>query len=224
MGKLFRKDEVRTEISPLSKAELTEFLGMALEIAPFHYPLFLLLARTGMRVGEAIALKWSDLDFEQRLITVRRNINKFGNADTPKTAKVRRVDMSRQLKDALLKLHRLRKVEKLKNGWDSLPEWVFINSVGNHLDKNNLRNRVFHKIRKEAKLRSFRIHDLRHTYASFLIQAGESLAYVRDQLGHHSIQVTVDIYGHLVPGGNKEAVDRLDDLDFNAPKRTLCAP
>jgi len=44
-----------------------------------------------------------------------------------------------------------------------------------------------------------------------MIQAGESLAYVRDQLGHHSISITVDIYGHLTPGGNKDAVDRLDD-------------
>jgi hypothetical protein len=58
-----------------------------------------------------------------------------------------------------------------------------------------------------------RIHDLRHTYASLLIQQGESLVYIKEQLGHHSIQVTVDIYGHLVPGGNKAAVDRLDGLD-----------
>ena len=56
-----------------------------------------------------------------------------------------------------------------------------------------------------------RIHDLRHTYASLLIQQGESLVYIKEQLGHHSIQVTVDTYGHLVPGGNKAAVDRLDD-------------
>jgi integrase len=54
------------------------------------------------------------------------------------------------------------------------------------------------------------LHDLRHTFASLLIQNGESLAYVRDQLGHSSIQVTVDIYGHLVPGANRAAVDRLD--------------
>jgi len=52
-------------------------------------------------------------------------------------------------------------------------------------------------------------HDLRHTFASLLIQRGESLAYVKDQLGHHSIQVTVDLYGHLVPGANRGAVDRL---------------
>jgi integrase len=52
---------------------------------------------------------------------------------------------------------------------------------------------------------------LRHTYASILISQGESLAYVRDQLGHYSIQVTVDFYGHLVLGSNRQAVDSLDD-------------
>jgi integrase len=62
------------------------------------------------------------------------------------------------------------------------------------------------------------IHDLRHTYASLLIQAGESLAYIRDQMGHHSIKVTVDIYGHLAPGGNKEAVDKLDDSPSSLAK------
>jgi integrase len=51
---------------------------------------------------------------------------------------------------------------------------------------------------------------LRHTYASLLIQQGESLAYVQQQLGHSSIQVTVDVYGYLIPGANRAAVDRLD--------------
>ena len=64
---------------------------------------------------------------------------------------------------------------------------------------------------ERVDLRRDRIHDLRHTYASLLIQAGVSLAYIRDQLGHHSIKVTVDIYGQLAPEGNKEAVDKLDD-------------
>ena len=60
-------------------------------------------------------------------------------------------------------------------------------------------------------MRRVRFHDLRHTYASLLISQGESLAYVRDQLGHSSIKVTVDTYGHLVPGSNRKAVDKLDD-------------
>ena len=94
---------------------------------------------------------------------------------------------------------------------EDMPEWVFPNQAGRLLDANLWRRRVFRKALDKAELRQIRIHDLRHTYASLLLQAGESMAYIRDQLGHHSIKVTVDIYGHLVPGGNKEAVDRLDD-------------
>lgn len=54
-----------------------------------------------------------------------------------------------------------------------------------------------------------RLHDLRHTYASLLLQAGEPIAYVKQQLGHSSIQVTVDRYGHFIPGANRQAVERL---------------
>jgi integrase len=61
-------------------------------------------------------------------------------------------------------------------------------------------------------LRRIRFHDLRHTFASLLIQNGESLAYVKDQLGYSSIKLTVDVYGHLVPGANREAVNRLPSL------------
>jgi integrase len=97
-----------------------------------------------------------------------------------------------------------------------------VNESGQLLDKNNWRKRVFYRTLEKAGLRQIRVHDLRHTFASLLIQAGESLAYVRDQLGHHSIKVTVDIYGHLAPGGNKAAVDRLDD-EVDATIRNLSA-
>jgi len=65
-----------------------------------------------------------------------------------------------------------------------------------------------------------KLHTLRHTYASLLIQNRESLAYIRDQLGHHSIKQTVDAYGHLVPGTNQAAVDRLDDATGRNPYAT----
>jgi len=65
----------------------------------------------------------------------------------------------------------------------------------------------------KAGLRQIRFHDLRHTFASLLIQDGQSLAYVQDQLGHSSIKLTVDVYGHLVPGANREAVNRLPTVD-----------
>jgi integrase len=94
-----------------------------------------------------------------------------------------------------------------------VPEWISINRGGKLLNKDNWRNRVFHKALEKAGLRKIRVHDLKHTYAALLIQTGEPLPYIRNQLGHGSIKVTVDIYGHLAPEGNKAAVGRLDDIE-----------
>jgi len=91
-------------------------------------------------------------------------------------------------------------------------EWIFRNSRGNPPDMQNFKNRVFLKLLEKAGLRRIRFHDLRHTYASLLIQNGESLVYVKEQLGHSSIKITVDVYGHLVPGSNRQAVNRLPSL------------
>ena len=94
--------------------------------------------------------------------------------------------------------------------------WVFCNATGDLLDPDNMRKRVFYGLLDKGKLRKIRFHDLRHTYASLLLQQGEGPVYVKEQMGHSSIQVTVDIYGHLIPGGNKAAVDRLDGPVDNA--------
>ncbi|MBI9077600.1 MAG: tyrosine-type recombinase/integrase [Desulfatibacillum sp.] len=67
---------------------------------------------------------------------------------------------------------------------------------------------------KKAGLREIRLHDTRHTYASLLLSDRANLTYVKEQLGHSSIQMTVDVYGHLIPGSNRESVNRLDDPDF----------
>jgi integrase len=77
---------------------------------------------------------------------------------------------------------------------------------GRQLDPSNLR-KSFNRLLTDANVRRVRFHDLRHTLASLLIQQSESLAYVKEQMGHSSIQISVDTYGHLVPGGNRGAVD-----------------
>ena len=91
------------------------------------------------------------------------------------------------------------------------------------LDEANVRHMLY-RILEKAQLRRIRFHDLRHTFATLLILQGEWLAYVRDQLGHRSIQVTVDIYGDSVPDGNRAAVDRLDDAPRTAPDVTPVSP
>ena len=93
---------------------------------------------------------------------------------------------------------------------------------GTQIDPSNLR-KLFNRFLTDAKLRRVRFHDLRHSFASMLLQNGESLTYVKEQMGHSSINVTVDICGHLVPGGNRQAVDRLDDAAPTKKDQTAAA-
>lgn len=210
LGRVIRSKSLSIDIDPLNKEEISILLSSFQEHYPLHYPMALTLARTGMRIGEALALQWGDIDFHGRFISIQRNFSR-GKIETPKSGKSRRVDMSRQLADVLKDLKHQRRLEVAKKGWGRMPEWVFVSEKGTAFDSSHFRARVFNRALEKAGLRKIRIHDLRHSYASLLIQAGESLAYIRDQLGHHSIKVTVDIYGHLAPEGNKAAVDRLDD-------------
>jgi integrase len=221
LGRYYRKaDHPKPEIRPLTREEAAWFLAQVREHAPREYPLFLCALRTGMRLGELLGLHWGDVDFHGRFIEVRHNLV-AGRLTTPKNGKTRRVDMSAQLTQVLRETLTTRKEETLQRGWKHLPAWVFCNEAGKPLDGDNLRHRTFHRVLAKAGMRRIRLHDLRHTFASLLIQQGESLAYVRDQLGHASIQLTVDTYGHLIPGANRQAVDRLDDANPRATgKRT----
>jgi len=74
--------------------------------------------------------------------------------------------------------------------------------------------------RRTAGIRKIRLHDLRHTFGSLLIQNGASIVYVKEQMGHSSIQVTVDTYGHLIPGANVCFVDRLDEVSAEPAETT----
>jgi len=204
--------EQKEKASFLTREELGVLLRTGQEHFPDYYPFVSLLARTGLRLGEAVALQWGDLDVTGRFVEVRRTMV-YRTLTLPKSGKARRVDLSRQLTDTLKALLLERKKETLKKGWGEVPPWVFTTETGNLLDPDNFRGRVWYKLLAKAGLRHIRIHDLRHTFASLLIQNGESLAYVKEQMGHHSIKITVDTYGHLVPGGNRQAVDKLDGLE-----------
>lgn len=209
LGRYLRRgDEPRPEIHPLTREEAARLVAVALVSFPRWHSLLLCALRTGLRLGELLGLQWTDLDVNGRFLTVRRNIV-GGLETTPKNHQQRRVDASRQLTETLVALRRRERARWLKKG-KRLPDWVFASQDGTALDEANVRH-MFYRILEKAELRRIRFHDLRHTFASLLIQQGESLAYVRDQMGHASIQITADVYGHLVPGANRDAVDRLDD-------------
>jgi integrase len=213
LGRYYGKgDAIPFKIDPFTRDEAAVFLEAARVHAPEHYTFLLAALRTGMRLGELLGLQWGDIDFAGGFLTVSRN-RVAGAITTPKNGKSRRIDMSVQLGASLRSLLVQRKAEKMAKGWAELPPWVFVTPLGGPCDGDNIRNRVFYRVLEKSGLRHVRFHDLRHTFASLLIQAGESLVYIKDQLGHSSIKITVDIYGHLIPGANRAAVDRLDDKE-----------
>jgi integrase len=182
IGRFCKDGRITPEIDPLTRDEASAFLAAVKIHAPREHALFMTALRAGLRLGELLGLVWGDVDVRGHFVTVRRN-RSGGKVTTPKSGKSRRVDMSDQLADTLQRLHVERKAETLRNGWGQVPETVFVTEGGRPYDAANLRQRVFYKTLSKAGLRRVRLHDLRHTYASLLIQQGESLAYVRDQMG-----------------------------------------
>ena len=220
LGKFIRKKDKKTGKASLTKEQTAQFLGIVKEEFPKHYAFFLCAFRTGMRLGELLALAWEDVYLERNLIEVKRSYS-GGVISSPKNGKSRLIDMSEQLKNVLLDHQKSLK----KNFGGNLPccspdlnrpnfnviHLVFPNRKGKPMDGENIKHRIFYKVTKQMGLLKFRFHDIRHTFASLLLQQGESLHYVKEQMGHSSIQTTVDIYGHIVPGSNRKAVNRLDD-------------
>jgi integrase len=172
--------------------------------------------RTGLRAGEVLGLHRGDLNFHSRSIYVQRNWSR-GILGTPKNGKARRVDMSQGLAKALTEWIELQDLEAAAAG-QAAPEILFPGNLGgtrrepSYMAENWLRYKLWFPMVAKAGLRRLDMHSVRHTYASRLIANGENLKYVQEQLGHASITITCDTYGHLIPGGNREAVDKLDSL------------
>jgi len=209
VGMKLLKKKKSAEIIPLSKDEVGLLLGAVKQYQDgLYYPTILCALRTGMRIGEIAGLKWKDLDFENRLIEVRRSCRRRRVTPT-KTGRSRRVDMTPQLAEALRELQTSQKVKPLQG-------WVFANKKGGTLRYMTLRA-VLTACLKLAGLRNIRIHDLRHTYATIRLLSGHNIGDVSYQLGHSSIKITYDTYGHWLPGEFKSEVDELDKLHPSAP-------
>jgi integrase len=196
-------------IDPLRSEEVRLLLATARERFSLLHPLFLCAVRTGMRQGELIGLRWEDIDFHGGFIEVRHNVVRRQETDT-KTHKIRRIDLSPQLGAALTALKETRQLELSMKG-QVLPEWVFLTPHGNRMTPEVLRA-GFYACLEKAGLRRVRFHDLRHTFASLLIQQGANVKYIQSQLGHSSISITLDVYSHLFDGDHRHQVHRLDDV------------
>ncbi len=170
--------------------------------------------RTGLRIGEMIALKWSDIDFKNRLIEVKRSYVKKRMSST-KSGKIRSVDMTPVLAQVLKDLQTEQKKWALKTA-SPVSEFVFVTRKGKLELAENFRYGL-EKCLENAKLKRIRIHDLRHTYATIRLLRGHNIGDISYQMGHSSIKITYDTYGHWIPGKFKSEVDELDQAHPSAP-------
>src|SRR5262249_43508114 len=182
---LRRGEEPEPEIDPFTSSEVAHVIETAREHVPDWYAFVLCGFRTGMRLGELLALKWGDLDWQHSTIHVRQNLVR-GKLTTPKNHQRRKIDVSRQLR-AVLRLHlRRQRVQLFEYGLR--PQRVFCTSIGTQLDESNVR-KEFNKILDEAELHRRGPHQMRHSFASLLLKAGEPVTYVSRQLGHKDASI-----------------------------------
>lgn len=173
----------------------------------------LLMSRTGVRIGEARGLMISDVDFENDIIEIRRNIPSGHNAleDTPKTHNSERaVDISQELKQELTTMLSRRREADLRSGRRACAdEWLFSAPSGGPYDYHRFYER-WNRAQKLAGVRQRSPHSLRHTYASQMLAHGADIAYVSKQLGHANPGITLSIYVHFIPGKKSSKRNALD--------------
>ncbi len=190
--RILKPDEIKTFLSSVENEK--------------YRTLFKLAIATGARQGELLGLKWSDIDWKNSQVKIRRTFNNQQWYE-PKTAQSRRnIDIGPSM------------VTDLKKWKLACPpcelDLVFPNQAGGPINHNNMVNRHFNPALKKAKIGKIRFHDIRHSFASMLIEQGENIKYIQMQLGHSSPTVTLNVYSHLMRKQNPEAAARLEEAIF----------
>ena len=192
----------KTDIDILDIKEIYLLYDALLEKRDRFYLLFKTAIETGLRRGELFGLQWEDFNWIDNQVFVRRSYVK-GKLITPKSkTSVRRVYLNSELAN---ELKAYRGLKDLKEG-----AFVFCHENGEPLDACNVIKRHFKPALRKAGLRSIRFHDLRHTNVAVRLAAGQDAKYISEQLGHSTIQITMDVYGHLMPTHRKEQEKRLE--------------
>jgi len=187
-GTVSKTDQLK-KVRPLSAQQLVVFMREAVSHKR-HFPVFATLATCGLRPGEAFALAPADLRHAggRALLRIERSVTSAGRVKSTKTGEVRTVHVGRGLAKML------RRLVAANEG----AQWLFPAADGGPLDHRSV-GHVFRRILKRAKLPPHRLYDLRHTFASLLLNAGAPITYVSAQLGHADPAITLRVYSRWLP-------------------------
>ena len=204
----------RTERRSLTPAEagtlLSHLKGDRLEAV------FIVALSTGLRRGEVLGLRWQDVDLEGRVLFVRQALQRVDRAlkmVPPKTHRSSRPIPLPQFAVTAFSQQKVRQANDRRlvgRAWED-GGLVFTTEIGTPLEPRNV-NRRFYAARSAAGLEWVRLHDLRHAFATFLLDQGEELRTVMDLLGHSTIRLTADTYGHVLPSRARKAADVIDKV------------
>ena len=208
------KNTGKDKIDYLTMDQARLFLQTCGKQWPEYKVFFMFMFLTGCRLGEAVALEWGDINWNDHFVQFNKA---FRLELTPtKNGKARNVDLSEQL------VEELRQHRRMQRGGNV----VFITSrdlvfpyKGGYLRQNQAR-RIFKRVLKRVELPDIRLHCIRHSYASIMLANGATLDYVKRMLGHSSISMTSDLYGHLMPNRDRSSVNLLSNQILH-PMRTL---
>jgi integrase len=206
------------EVQPLTLEQVHKLLA----VVEGHYmeALFKVALATGLRRGELMGLKWQDINFDTGVLQVRRILSRVptkmpgkGYVEAePKTQKSRRSIVIAPFALEALKLHQERqRGAKLKAGsaWQD-HDYVFCTSIGTHLNPTRDMLGQLKSLLKKAGLPDIRFHDLRHSAATLLLSVGVHPKVVQEILGHSQIGITLDVYSHVLPSMQQDAINRLN--------------
>ena len=218
IGELMRRVDRRvarevTEVETWSRGEIDTLLELAREHESRLYPALLFLFSTGARRGEMLGLRWEDVSFDRREISIRRAIT-ARQLTTPKSGRSRIIAMSETLASELFDLLAERRREALARGWADTPPWIFCSEVGTAWEERNF-ERVWYRLRRRAQkagIRPLKLHTTRHTWATLALQSGKSVRWVADQLGHADPALTLRTYAHALPEDEPD----LSFVDFSS--------
>lgn len=209
----------RREMKALDARQAHALLAVAREDR--WYALWLLLITGGLRPGEALGLKWTDLDGDQLRVqrTLVRQSDHRWSLTEPKTARARRVVLLPAIATTALECLRARQELERQEAGDQWNDYglIFTTRVGEPLDYRATVRRHFKRLLKAANLPAIRPYDLRHTSATLLLAAGENIKVISERLGHTSSVLTLDVYSHVLPHMQQGAATKLEALLATGP-------
>lgn len=192
----------RHEIHPLNPEQAKAFLAAAR--GDRFYALYVLAIHYGLRQGELLGLKWSDVDLDAGTLQVRRTMSETRTGrveEETKNGKGRSIELSRTAVEALRSL-RTRQQQEIRaaEGYQD-QGLVFASNKGTPpVNSKNLYWRSFKPLLRQAGLPGIKFHELRHTCATIRFMKGQHPKRVSDILGHSSVAIMLDIYSHVIPG------------------------